>query len=48
MKNLNENEWLRDYEDFVQSDNLEVPKELTNKLFSKIQKLINPSAVIVF
>ncbi len=48
MKNINENEWLRDYEDFIKSDGLEVPQDLKNKLFSKIQKLINPNAILVF
>jgi hypothetical protein len=48
VKNLNENEWLHDYEDFIKSDGAEVPQDLKSKVFSNIQKLINPSAVIVF
>ena len=48
MKNLNENEWLHDYEDFIKSDGAEIPQDLKSKVFSNIQKLINPSAVIVF
>jgi hypothetical protein len=48
MKNSNENEWLRDYEDFINSGESKTPDELKNKLFSKIQKLLNPNAAIVF
>lgn len=48
MKNLNENEWLRDYEEFINSDGSVVPEDLKNKVFNKIQKLINPSAMMVF
>lgn len=48
MKNSNENEWLRDYEDFLKSDGQDVPNDLKNKVFSNIQKLLNPTAMMVF
>ncbi len=48
MKNSNENEWLRDYEDFLKSDSQDVPNDLKNKVFSNIQKLLNPTAMMVF
>lgn len=48
MKKINENEWLQDYEEFMNSDSSEVPKEIKDRVFSKIQKLINPNALIVF
>ncbi len=51
MKNLNENEWLQDYEEFIKSDGEDtekIPQDLKNKVYSNIQKLINPNALIVF
>jgi len=43
-----DNEWLQDYEEFINSDGAEVPKEIKDRVFNKIQKLINPNAMIVF
>lgn len=42
------NEWLNDYEDFLSLDKDSVPNELNENTLSKISKLINPSALIVF
>lgn len=42
------NEWLADYEDFLNSEKSHVPSDLNLKMIRKISKLINPSAGIVF
>lgn len=47
MKNQKEQEWLKDYEDFIGSEST-VPQGLTTKVFSKIDKLINPNPIMVF
>lgn len=47
MKNQN-NEWLKDYQDFIDADQTSVPKEVTEGIFSKIQNLLSPSAWLVF
>ncbi len=47
MKN-NNNEWLKDYQDFIDADKTSVSKEATDGVFSKLQNLLNPSAWIVF
>ena len=47
MKSQN-NEWLKDYEDFLKTDVEGVPQEVSAAVFSKIQKLISPSALVVF
>ncbi len=44
MKN---NEWLNDYQDFLNSE-VKVPKEVNVKVLSSMQQLINPSAWSVF
>ena len=49
MKNQLDQEWLKDYEDFLNTNNsAEVPKEMKDQVFSKILKLINPSPLVVF
>ncbi len=48
MKNIKDNEWLKEYEDFLSADNSEIPTQIKDQVFNKIQKLINPNAVIVF
>lgn len=47
MKNDN-NEWLKDYQEFIDADKSSVPQEVTSKVYSKIHNLLNPKALIVF
>lgn len=44
----NNNEWLNDYQDFLNTENIQVPKELNSSLLLKMHTLINPSAWVVF
>lgn len=48
MKNQFNNEWLQDYEEFVNGDGPTVPAELKERVFKKVQTLVNPSPVLVF
>jgi hypothetical protein len=43
----NEN-WLKEYEEFLGSDGAEVPAEVTSKVISKLKRLLDPSAWSVF
>lgn len=45
MKN---NDWVNDYQEFLNSDDSKIPNELNARVFLKIQQLINPSAWMVF
>lgn len=45
MKN---NEWLNDYQDFLNADSSGVPAGLNENVLSKMSALINPSAWVVF
>lgn len=47
MKNQKEQEWLKDYEDFIGNESA-VPQHLTAKVFNKIDELINPNPIMVF
>ena len=40
--------WLSEYEAFLKSDDAVVPKETSEKLFSRMQEFVNPSAWVVF
>ena len=40
--------WLSEYETFLQSDNVAVPKEISTQVLSKMSKILNPSAWLVF
>lgn len=42
------NEWLNDYQDFLNSENTQVPKDVSSDLMLKMHSLINPSALVVF
>ncbi|MBY0552957.1 hypothetical protein K2P97_00415 [bacterium] len=42
------NEWLNDYQDFLNSENAQVPKDINSDLMLKMHSLINPSALVVF
>ena len=45
-KSANE-QWLKDFNEFTRSE-VEVPKELSSRVFNKIQGLLNPSPIIIF
>ena len=47
MKN-NNNEWLKDYQEFIDADKSSVPQEVTDNVYSKIHNLLNPKALTVF
>ena len=47
MKNSS-NEWLKDFQDFIEADRASVPHEATDNIHSKIHKLLNPNAWVVF
>ena len=47
MKNKN-NEWINDYEVFLSVEQVDVPVEVSDVVFSSIQKLLHPRAVTVF
>lgn len=44
----NKNEWLNEYQEFMDSDAVSVPSEINTATVFKIKKLLNPSAVLVF
>lgn len=48
MNQPKDNEWLKDYEEFVNSDGSAIPEHVKMRVFNKIQKLINPSPLLVF
>ena len=48
MNQPKDNEWLKDYEEFVNSDGSAIPEHVKTRVFNKIQKLINPSPLLVF
>lgn len=47
MRNQNQ-DWLKDYSEFLSADQENVPNELTKTVFSKIKQLLYPSATSVF
>lgn len=44
----NDQNWLKEYESFLQSDATPVPKSITETVMTRMQALIHPSAWIVF
>lgn len=46
--NKNQNEWLQDYQDFINATDEQVPSEVNNNVLLKIHRLINPNAWLVF
>ena len=48
MIKISEKEWIDDFQEFVKSDGTTVPEEVTNAIFAKVRKDLNPSAWIVF
>lgn len=41
------NEWLQEYQNFIQSEE-KVPTEVSTTVYNKIQSLLNPSSLVVF
>ncbi len=48
MTSPKDQEWLKDYQEFIQADGVEVPKSVKGLVAFKIAKLMNPSALMVF
>ncbi|MFZ3228926.1 MAG: hypothetical protein WA160_01885 [Pseudobdellovibrio sp.] len=48
MNQPKDDEWLKDYEEFVNSEGSAIPEHVKLRVFNKIQKLINPSPLLVF
>jgi hypothetical protein len=48
MKAHDPKEWMKEYSDFLNADNVRVPEELNEKVLGQIQTLLNPSAWLVF
>jgi len=46
--NMNEKEWLNDFNEFMDCENIQPPEALTKKILSNTKKLINPSPWFVF
>ncbi len=42
------NEWLKEYQEFMNSDTTSVPDELTKNIFSKMTLLLKPNAWMIF
>ena len=45
---MNEKDWLKEYQEFVETPKSAVPAEISSKILSQINKDLNPSAGIVF
>ena len=48
MKNENKNEWLNEFKEFVSHDSTEVPQQLSERVFNRLEGLLNPSPFVVF
>lgn len=46
--NDNNRKWLNEYEAFLKADEVVVPRAATEKVFARMQELVNPSAWTVF
>lgn len=44
----NRNEWLEDYQEFMNSDVSQVPEKINGSVFAKITRLTKPNAWLVF
>lgn len=42
------NEWLEDYQEFLNANNVQVPSELNESVLLKVHRLIKPNAWIIF
>lgn len=46
---LTEKEWVEEFKDFIHSgEGVTVPEELSNQIFQRVRKDLNPSSVLVF
>lgn len=46
--NINEKEWLKEFNEFVSCEDLHPPKAISEKILVKTKKLVNPSPWLVF
>ncbi len=46
--NLNETEWLEEFNQFIQTGQTQPPKDLSEKILQKTKKMMYPSSFIVF
>lgn len=47
-KNLNENEWLEEFSQFISAKQTEPPKNITDNIIMNTKKMMNPSPWLVF
>ena len=48
MKNLNEKEWLSEFNEFMASESIQPPQSLSQNILANTKKLVNPSPWLVF
>lgn len=48
MNKENKNEWLNEFKEFVSHDSTEVPSHLSDRVFNRMEGLLNPSPLMVF
>lgn len=48
MKANSPKEWMKEYSEFVNAEEVPVPLELNQKVLSQMHELLNPSALMVF
>lgn len=48
MNSTKNNKWLKEYEAFLKADEIQVPDAAAQKVFFRMQELVNPSARNVF
>lgn len=47
-KKLNENEWLKEFNEFMSAQPIEPPKHISDLILMNVKKMMNPSPWIVF
>lgn len=48
MANNDPKQWMKEYSEFLENPEVEVPQDLSEKILGNIHQLLNPSAWIVF
>lgn len=48
MSKITEKEWVEDFQEFIQGEDVRVPESVTKAIFAKVQRDLNPSAWLVF
>lgn len=48
MNDKKDSEWLKDYQEFINTDGTTIPDEVKTQVYNKIKNLINPSPYLVF